>query len=295
MLPTFIIGLREGVEAALIVGIIAAFLKQENRQDALRHVWIGVGIAAAICIAIGVGLNVLNEELPQRQQEMLETVIGLAAVGIVTFMIFWMRKHARLMKSELHESAGSALKTGSAWALVGMAFFAVFREGIETAVFLLAVFQGATDPMAAGIGAVLGILLAIVIGFGIYKGGVSLNYSKFFKFTAAVLVFVAAGLLSSAAHTAWEAGWLTSFQDQAVDLTWLVVPGTWTSSLLTGMLGLQSIMTQAEVFLYLAYLIPMLAYVLWPESWRIKAIRERSASKTAAGTGSPATQGTADA
>lgn len=281
MLPTFVIGLREGVEAALIVGIIAAFLKQEGRRDQLRHVWVGVGIAAAICVSIGVGLNLLNEELPQRQQEMLETVISLAAVGMVTFMIVWMRRHARMIKSELHESTASALSTGSAWALIGMAFFAVLREGIETAVFLLAVFQGASDPTAAGIGASLGIAVAIVLGYGIYRGGVRLNLARFFKLTAAVLVFVAAGLLASAAHTAWEAGWITDFQAQAVDLSWLVVPGTWTSSLLTGMLGLQSVMTQAEVFAYLAYLIPMLAYVLWPEGWRLRAVRTRMASRGA--------------
>jgi high-affinity iron transporter len=290
-----VIGLREGVEAALIVGIIAAFLSQEDRRDALRQMWMGVAVAVAICVGIGVGLNILNQELPQRQQEMLETVVAVLAVGIVTFMIFWMRKHARGLKSELHSSAADALTKGSAIALVGMAFFAVLREGVETVVFLLAVFQGASDPTSAGIGAVLGIVAAILIGYGIYRGGVRLNYAKFFKFTSVVLVFVAAGLLSSAAHTAWEAGWLTSFQDQAVDLSWLVVPGTWTSSLLTGMLGLQSIMTQAEVFLYLAYLIPMLAYVLWPESWRFSAIRSRSASERVPGTGGHPAQGTADA
>jgi len=277
LLPTFVIGLREGVEAALIVGIVAAFINKEGERSQLRHVWVGVGIAALICIGIGVGLDLLNEELPQRQQEMMETVIGLAAVGIVTFMIFWMRRHARMIKSELHESASAALNSGSAWALIGMAFFAVLREGIETAVFLLAVFQNATDPTAAGIGAALGILCAVVIGFGIYRGGVRLDLAKFFKFTAVVLVFVAAGLLASAAHTAWEAGWITSFQDQAVDLSWLVVPGTWTSSLLTGMLGLQTIMTQAEVFAYLVYLIPMLAYVLWPQGRRLGARSRRAA------------------
>ncbi len=273
MLPTFVIGLREGVEAALIVGIIAAFLKQEGRRDALRHVWAGVAIAVAICVALGVGLDLLNQQLPQRQQEMLETVIGLAAVAIVTFMIVWMRKHARMIKSELHESAGSALRSGSAWALIGMAFFAVLREGVETAVFLLAVFQGATDPLAAGLGALLGIALAVVIGVGIYHGGTRLNLARFFKLTSVVLVFVAAGLLASAAHTAWEAGWLTTLQGQAVDLSWLVVPGTWSSSLLTGMLGLQSVMTEAEVIAYLAYLIPMLAFVLWPEGRRLSIPR----------------------
>jgi high-affinity iron transporter len=274
-----VIGLREGVEAALIVGIIAAFIKKEGDGSQLRHVWAGVGIAAAICLGLGLGLDLLNQELPQRQQEMLETVISLAAVGIVTFMIFWMRRHARMIKSDLHASAAAALNSGSGWALIGMAFFAVLREGIETAVFLLAVFQGASDPASAGIGAALGIAAAVAIGYGIYRGGVRLNLARFFKLTSAVLVFVAAGLLATAAHTAWEAGWITSFQAQAVDLSWLVVPGTWTSSLLTGMLGLQSVMTQAEAFAYLAYLIPMLAYVLWPDTWRFSAIRSRLESR----------------
>ncbi len=277
MLPTFVIGLREGVEASLIVGIIAAFLAQQGRRDALRYVWLGVGLATLICFGIGVGLEMLNEELPQRQQEMLETVIGLAAVGIVTFMIFWMHRHARGMKSELEKGTANALAEGSVGALIGMSFFAVLREGVETVVFLLAIFQGAEDPGSAGIGAVLGILLAIVIGYGIYRGGVNMNLRRFFRITAVVLVFVAAGLLANAVHTAWEAGWVTFLQAQAVDLSWLVVPGTWTSALLTGMLGLQTTMTEAQVIAYLVYLLPMLAYILWPESWRVGNLRKKAA------------------
>src|SRR5215470_1256754 len=113
MLPTFVIGLREGVEAALIVGIVATFLRQENRTDALRWVWAGVLAAVAICIAVGVALELLDETLPQRQQEMLETVIGFVAVGVVTFMIVWMRRHARRLAGELRESAAAALAQGS--------------------------------------------------------------------------------------------------------------------------------------------------------------------------------------
>ncbi len=265
------------MEAALIVGIIAAFLTHEGRRDSLRYVWMGVGTAIAICVAIAVGLELLNRELPHSQQEGLEAVIGLAAVGIVTFMIVWMRRHARGMKADLQDSAAAAIARGSAWALISMAFFAVLREGIETVVFLLAVFQGASDPAAAGIGALLGLAAAAVIGFLIYRGGVKLNLARFFKLTAVVLVFVAAGLLSSVAHSSWEAGWLTALQGQAVDLSWMIVPGTWTSALITGMLGLQSKMTQAETLLYLLYLVPMLAYVLWPESWRLRALRDRFA------------------
>lgn len=265
MIPTFVIGMREGLEAALIVGIVAAFLRQQGQDQALRYVWIGVAIAVTLCTCVAIGLQILDEELPQRQQEGLETIVGLAAVGMVTFMIIWMRKHAGGLKAELEESASSALVTGSAIGLVGMAFFAVLREGLETAVFMLAAFQSADNAVLAGLGALLGILVAVVIGIGIYRGGVRLNLARFFKITSVFLVLVAAGLLVSAVHTGHEAGWHNTLQGNALDLSWLVVPGTVTSSLLTGMLGLQPQPTQAEVLVYLLYAIPMLTYVLWPQ------------------------------
>jgi high-affinity iron transporter len=271
LLPTFVIGLREGVEAALIVGIIAAFLRQENRMDALRHVWAGVGVAVLLCAAVGVTLHIVDTDLPQRQQEGLETIVGLAAVGMVTFMIVWMRRHARGLRKELERSAAGALAQGSIIALVAMAFFAVLREGFETAVFLLAAFHSAANPAAAGAGAVIGVAVAIAIGWGIYRGGVRINLSRFFRLTALVLVLVAAGLLAQAAHTAHEAGWLNLLQDQALDLSWLIVPGSVTSSLLTGMLGLQPQPTVAEAAVYLLYAIPMGVYVLWPQRSRPRA------------------------
>lgn len=273
MLPTFIIGLREGVEAALIVGIIAAFLAQEGRRDALRWMWTGVGAAILISAAVGIGLQILDQELPQRQQEGLETVVALVAVVMVTFMIVWMRRHARGLAGELRSGAAHALETGSVAALVGMAFFAVIREGFETAVFLLAAFQSSTDARSAGFGAVLGVVAAVGIGFGIYRGGVRLDLGRFFTFTGVVLVLIAAGLLAGAMHTAHEAGWLNSGQSQAVDLSWLVVPGTWTASLLTGMLGLQPQPTHIEAIAYLVYAVPMVLYVVWPR----KAISRRVA------------------
>jgi len=159
-----------------------------------------------------------------------------------------------------------------------MAFFAVLREGLETAVFLLAAFQSAANSTTAGIGALLGIALAVVIGYGIYRGGVRINLQKFFRFTAAILVLVAAGLLASAAHTAHEAGWLNSLQGQAIDLSWLIEPGTVTSSLLTGMLGLQPQPTVAEVLVYLLYAVPMLAYVLWPQRTRARPPARQTAA-----------------
>jgi high-affinity iron transporter len=278
MLPSFVIGLREGVEAALIVGIVAGFLRQEGRRDALRPMWLGVAAAIAICLAVGALLELLDKELPQRQQEGLETVVGVLAIGIVTFMIVWMRRHARGLSGQLRESARTALASGSTAALVAMAFFAVIREGLETVVFLLAVFQNADEPVTAGAGALLGIACAIAIGFAIYSGGVRINLARFFRITGFVLVLVAAGLVASTLHTAHEAGWLDAGQGQALDLTWLVVPGSWTSALLTGMLGWQPQPTHIELIGYFAFLIPAAAYVLWPPRAGIRLLRRRAAT-----------------
>ena len=264
MLPTFVIGLREGLEAALIVGIIAAFLGQEGRRDALRQVWIGTAAAVVICVGIGVGLQVISAGLPQRQQEGLETVVGVFAAAMVTYMVIFMRRHARDLKSDLQGAAASALASGSTRALVVMAFLAVLREGFETAVFLLATFHASGDATTSWLGAVIGILLAVGIGYGIYRGGVRLNLGRFFRITGLVLVVVAAGLVMTAFHTANEAGWLSVGQAQAVDLSWLVRPGTPVSSLLTGVLGMQPFPAWIEVIAWLAYLVPMLVIVAWP-------------------------------
>jgi high-affinity iron transporter len=286
VLPTFVIGLREGLEAALIVGIIAAFLGQQGRKDALRQVWIGTAVAVAICIGIGIGLQVISSDLPQRQQEGLETLVGALAVGMVTYMIIFMRKHARGLKHDLEGAAASALASGSSRALVVMAFLAVLREGFETAVFLLATFHASGDATTSWLGAVIGILLAAAIGYAIYKGGVRLNLARFFRVTGMVLVVVAAGLVMTAFHTANEAGWLSAGQTQAFDLSWLVRPGTPLSSLLTGVLGIQPYPVWIEVIAWLAYLVPMFVIVAWPAG----PPRARPAPTAAPAIGQPAQQ-----
>ncbi len=139
-----------------------------------------------------------------------------------------------------------------------------YPRGIETAVFLLAAFQASGDASSAGIGALLGMLCAVAIGWGIYRGGVRLNLGRFFRITAAILVLIAAGLVASAIHTAHEAAWLNHLQQPAVDLSWLVQPGSVSSSLFTGMLGVQPLPTIGEAVGWLIYAVPMLAYVLWP-------------------------------
>ena len=264
MLPTFVIGLREGVEASLIIGIIAAFLGSHGRMKALRWVWIGAGIAAALCLAVGVALRAVEGTLDQQAQERLETVVALVAVAMVSYMVVWMRKHARSLKGDIESHLAGALAQGSVRALVVMAFLAVFREGLETAVFLVAVFEHSDNTAAAGSGAVLGLAVAAVVGFALYKGGLRINLSKFFRATGVVLVLVVAGLFASAAHSAHEAGWLDAAQSQVVDLSSIISPGSVQSALATGMLGIQPRPVLAEVIAWFAAAIPLLLFVLWP-------------------------------
>jgi high-affinity iron transporter len=264
VLPTFVVMLREGVEGTLIVGIVAAFLANQGARRALRQMWLGVAAATVLCVAGGVALHVLSRELPQRQQEMLETVVGVIAVAMVTYMVVFMKRHARTLSGHLRNSAGSALASGSQWALVTMGFLAVLREGFESAVFLTALLNASENQAAGLTGAALGLALAVGIGYAIYRGGVKLNLSRFFAVTGAMLILVSAGLVMTAAHTAHEAGWLLFGQTQALDLSAVVRPGSVQASLFTGVLGIQPRPVVIEVVLWLAYLIPMACYLFWP-------------------------------
>jgi high-affinity iron transporter len=283
VLPTFVIGLREGVEASLIVGIVAAFLRQQGRRDALRAMWAGVLAAVVLCSLVAVALQLLDHELPEREQEGLETIVATVAVGMVTFMIVWMRRHGQDLAGQLRSNAASALANGSSWALVAMAFFAVLREGFETGVFLLAALNASGNAASAGTGAALGIACAVVIGVGIYRGGVRLDLARFFRFTAVVLVLVAAGLVASALHTAHEADWFNGLQAGSVDLSWLVQPRSIAGALLTGMFGVQPKPTVGEATGWLLYALPLLVYVLWPRRAGLSLRPRRRAVTTSSG------------
>ena len=275
MLATFVIGLREGLEAALIVGIIAAFLKSNGARSDLRKMWAGVGTAVVLCIAVGIGLEFVTNGLPQREQEMLECVIAAVAVVMVSFMILWMKKHSRGLKAELEGATASALEHGSAMAMVAMAFLAVLREGFETAVFLVAAFQSSTSSLLAVVGAFSGIVVALFLGWLIYRGGVRFNMSRFFRITGVVLVLVAAGLVMKTFRAAYEAGWLHVGQQQTLDFTGFISPGSVTESLVTGVLGIQARPALIEVLAYLLYAVPMLLVVLWPPARALSAVALR--------------------
>jgi high-affinity iron transporter len=264
VLPTFVIGLREGLEASLIVGIIAAFLIQRERRSELRFMWIGVGAATALCLMVATIAHLVGRDLPERQREGMTSVLSLAAVAAVTYMIVWMRRHSRDLRRSVEHSAEVAIAGGTARAVVAMAFLAVLREGLETAVFLLATFRASSSPRASAAGATIGLAASVALGFAIYRGGVRIDLGRFFRITGLVLVLVAAGLLASSLEAARGAGWMTVMGRPALDLSWIVSPGTVRGALLTGMFGVRSQPSWAEVLGWLAYALPMGAYVVWP-------------------------------
>lgn len=265
MFVPFLIMLREGLEAALIVSLIASYLKRTQRVKWFPAMWAGVVIAVALCLAVGVFINETTGEFPQKQQELFEGLVALVAVCILTWMVFWMRKVSRNVKAQLEDAVDNALQRGGSngWALVLMVFLAVAREGLESVFFLLAAFQQDVG-IAPPIGAVLGLATAVVLGMLLYWGGVRLNLAKFFKWSSLLILFVAAGLAAGAIRAFHEAGLWNHFQAVAFDLCNTLSTHTLFGTLLEGILGYQETPTVSEVAVYFIYLIPALLLFFLP-------------------------------
>ncbi|WP_241609391.1 iron uptake transporter permease EfeU [Rosenbergiella australiborealis] len=266
MLATLVIALREGLEAVLIVSIIATFLRKN--QQALAPMWWGVSSAVLLSALVGIGLSLTERALPQAQQEAMEAIIGAIAIVFVSSMIIWMQQHAPQLHRELENEASAALSRSSHWALPMMAFLAVLKEGFETSVFLLATFSAAQSTIWAAIGALVGLLLALIIGWGIYRGGVRLNLGRFFRITGIFLILVAAGLVVSALRSAHEAGWLLIGQQKLLNLDWLVPPGSIRAALISGVLGIPTDPRRIEVIGWMGYLGFFTLLLSWPERYK---------------------------
>ena len=274
MFVPFLIMLREGLEAALIVSLIASYLKRTQRGSWIGVMWIGVLLAAALCLGLGIFINETTGEFPQREQELFEGIVAVVAVCILTWMVFWMRKVSRNVKQQLEQAVDNALQRGNnhGWALVMMVFFAVAREGLESVFFLLAAFQqdvGIWPP----IGAMLGLATAIVLGFLIYWGGIRMNLGVFFKWTSLFILLVAAGLAAGAIRAFHEARLWNHFQEVAFDLSNVISTHTLFGTLLEGIFGYQETPTVSEVAVYFIYLIPALALYVSPPGKKTTASR----------------------
>ena len=269
MLANYLIGLREGLEAALVVSILVAYLVKSDRRHLLRYIWTGVGLAVAVSLAFGAALTYGPRGLTFEAQELIGGSLSIVAVGFVTWMIFWMARAARSMGGELRGRIDDAAAS-SPWSLVVVAVLAVGREGLETALFLWSATQAATRD-AAGIapptwepllGAALGIATAVVLGYLIYRGAISLNLSVFFTWTGGFLIIVAAGVLAYGIHDLQEAGFLPGLYTYAFDVSGTVDVNAWYGALLKGVFNFSPATTVLEAIAWVGYVVSAMTLFL---------------------------------
>jgi high-affinity iron transporter len=253
----FVIALREGIEAALIVSIVLAYLKQLGRTDRSRLVWWGTAFAVLLSAALGTLIFAVGADFEGTAEQVFEGLVTLTAVGVLTWMIFWMRRQGARIKSELQHKVDTALMAGG-FALAALAFFAVLREGVETALFLFAAAEGtAVEGGAVGAqlaGAALGLALAVVLGVLLYRGGIRMNLRSFFKVTGAILIVVAAGLFAYSMHELQEAGWFPVLEGHAFDLSSALPDDEGIGAVLRGLVGYNADPTVFEVLAWITYL-----------------------------------------
>ena len=265
MLGNYLIGLREGLEAALVVSILIAYLVKSDRRHLLPRVWLGVGIAIVVSLAFGALLTFGPKGLTFEAQELIGGVLSIIAVAFVTWMIFWMARAARNMSKALRSQVDQAADAGR-WSLTIVAMLAVGREGLETALFLWAATQataretgGTSIPL---LGAALGLLSAVLLGYLIYRGALKINLTRFFTWTGAFLIVVAAGVLAYGVHDLQEARFLPGLHVLAFDVSRAVPPGSWYGTLLKGIFNFSPATTQLELAAWLLYFVPVLSVFL---------------------------------
>ncbi|WP_062203332.1 iron uptake transporter permease EfeU [Demequina salsinemoris] len=255
MLANFLIGLREGLEAALVIGILVAYLVRIERRDMLRHVWLGVGIATAVSLGFGALLTLGPQGLTFEAQEIIGGSLSIVAVGLITWMIFWMGKTARHLKGHLEGQLDKAIAVGGG-AVVTMSLLAVGREGLETSLFLWAGIQSAGSSTAPILGATLGLLAAIALGYVIYRGAVKINLRTFFQWTGVFLVVVAGGVLAYGVHDLQEAGVLPGLDTLAFDVSATISSGSVLGTVLKGVFNFSPATTVLEALAWTLYVVP---------------------------------------
>ena len=271
-LANFLIALREGVEAALIVGVVAAYLVKVGRRNLLPKVWFGVIIAAALPLSLGAIMTWGPYTLSFQAQEILGGTLSLVAVAMVTWMILWMSSNSRQFARKLREDTAAQLASGSEWGVVWIAFIAVVREGIETALFVWATIKSSAENAIAApaLGVVTGLVVAVIIGWLIYTGAARINLSIFFNITGLLLIFVAAGIVSYGVGDLQEAsvipGWgtpvydITAYLDGSV-YSWLTT-SSWWGTLLEAMFNVNAAPTHLQLIGWVLYIVIILPLFL---------------------------------
>ncbi|GAA0435142.1 iron uptake transporter permease EfeU [Streptomyces luteireticuli] len=263
MFGNYLIGLREGLEASLVVCILVAYLVKSERRDALRPVWLGISAAVLLAMGFGAVLQYGSQTMTFEAQEMLGGSLSIVAVGLVTWMVFWMRRTARHLKKELHGKLDAALAMGTG-ALVLTAFLAVGREGLETALFIWTAVQATNDGVRPLVGALLGLLTAVVLGWLFYRGALKINLAKFFTWTGGMLIVVAAGVLAYGVHDLQEADVIPGLGSKAFDISEQIPADSWYGTLLKGVFNFQPDPTWLQVAVWALYLVPTLLFFFGP-------------------------------
>ncbi|WP_029430655.1 iron uptake transporter permease EfeU [Blastococcus sp. URHD0036] len=266
-LASFLIGLREGIEMVLVVSVLVAYLVKTDRRQHLPAVWSGVGAAAALSIGFGAVLSYVSTTvLGGPGQELFDAITSTIAVALVTWMIFWMRTAGRRISGELRGQMDGAMGRTAGLGVVtvvGIAFLAVVREGLETTLLFFASAQGAVSSQPLfGLG--VGLLVAIVLGVALYLGAVRIDIGRFFTISGLLLILVAAGIFKYAVHDFQEAGVLPGLTTQAFDASSWLTPGTWYAEFLRGLINLTPQPSVLETVAWLLYLVPVLVLFLWP-------------------------------
>jgi high-affinity iron transporter len=279
VLANLLIGLREGLEASLVVGILVAYLVRTGRRDRLSAVWIGVGSAIALSMAVGGALSLTATELPGPAEPLFAGLTSVLAVAFVTWMIFWMRRTARSMAGELRGRLDKAIDLGTG-ALIGTAFLAVAREGLETALFMWSAVQTAGTGASPLLGGLFGLLVSALLGWLVYRRAVRINLASFFTWTGLALVVVAAGVLSYGLGDLQEAGFLPGGDTPAFDVSGTIAPSSVAGTLLTGLFNLSPRMSWLQVAAWLGYLVPVLALFLRPDRSPARVAAQTVPAKT---------------
>ncbi len=254
MLSSLLITLREGLEAALIIGIILAYLARTDNRQGFKPVWLGASLAIVTSLIAGVAIYLLAGEFTGQAEEIFEGLAMFVAVGVLTWMIFWMRKQAVNIKAHLHAQIQSVLTSGSSLGLVMLAFVVVVREGIETVLFLFAATRVAESPVLFTVGGFMGLAIAIGIGYSIYKGTSRLNLRAFFNVTSLVLIVFAAGLLAHGIHEFHEVGIIPPVVEHVWDINHILPEKSTFGRFLTAIVGYNGNPSLMEVVTYFVYL-----------------------------------------
>ncbi len=260
MFANFLIGLREGLEAALVVGILVAYLVKTGRRDLVPRIWLGVAIAVVISFGFGALLTFGPRGLTFEAQEAIGGTLSIVAVAFVTWMVFWMAGQARNIKGELESKVDVAAAGG--FGLTILALLAVGREGLETALFLWAATRATGDTTAPLLGALLGLVVAVVLGVLVYRGALRLDLRRFFTWTGAFLVVIAAGVVSYGVHDLQEAAILPGLHNVAFDVSETIPPGSWYGTLLKGTINFNPRTTWLQLVSWLLYLVPTMTLFL---------------------------------